>query len=144
MVLLALAVVFNLFIWITDSPEDATLGVKERAEKQKSPFEKTVTGLSDVKGRLLPFGLWRSDFEKRTIIVGDVHACFDELMTLLSRCEYSASRGDRLIFIGDLIGKGPKPRHVLQYASQRDVCFLPFSSSFCQKLTSRLCILTGL
>lgn len=47
----------------------------------------------------------------RIIIVGDVHGCADELQTLLRRCQVSSD--ERLIFVGDLIGRGPKSRQVL-------------------------------
>jgi len=44
---------------------------------------------------------------KRTIFVGDVHGCLEELDELLRiiRCQ----SGDRLIFLGDLIDRGPDP-----------------------------------
>jgi diadenosine tetraphosphatase ApaH/serine/threonine PP2A family protein phosphatase len=51
---------------------------------------------------------------RRTIIIGDVHGCLDELKDLLA--EVSASAEDRLICAGDLIGKGPDPRGVLEWA----------------------------
>lgn len=48
----------------------------------------------------------------RTIIIGDVHGCADELQTLLRRCRVGES--DRVIFVGDLIGRGPKSKQVLE------------------------------
>ena len=42
----------------------------------------------------------------RTIIVGDVHGCIDELNELLERLKIRP-KTDRVIFIGDLINKGP-------------------------------------
>lgn len=42
----------------------------------------------------------------RTIIIGDVHGCIDELLHLLK--VVSPKKKDRIIFIGDLINKGPK------------------------------------
>jgi len=51
---------------------------------------------------------------RRTIIIGDVHGCLDELKDLLA--QVSASPEDRLICAGDLIGKGPDPRGVLEWA----------------------------
>ena len=41
------------------------------------------------------------------IIIGDVHGCFDELKLLLAKCEYEEGK-DMLIFVGDLVNKGPK------------------------------------
>lgn len=44
--------------------------------------------------------------KERTIIVGDVHGCLDELKTLLKNAQFDPTK-DRLIFLGDLINKGP-------------------------------------
>jgi len=46
----------------------------------------------------------------RTIFIGDVHGCIDELDDLLT--DLNPSTDDRLIFIGDLIRKGPASRAV--------------------------------
>jgi 3',5'-cyclic AMP phosphodiesterase CpdA len=42
----------------------------------------------------------------RTLIIGDVHGCLDELDALLA--ELSPSRDDLLCFIGDLVDRGPE------------------------------------
>ncbi len=47
----------------------------------------------------------------RTIVVGDIHGCFDELEELLDKVELKDS--DRVVSVGDLISKGPKSREVL-------------------------------
>lgn len=47
----------------------------------------------------------------RTIVVGDIHGCFDELTDLLELIKLN--NDDRLIAVGDLITKGPKNREVL-------------------------------
>lgn len=47
----------------------------------------------------------------RTIVVGDVHGCYDELLMLLDAAGFSAD--DRLVCVGDLIVKGEKNRQVL-------------------------------
>jgi diadenosine tetraphosphatase ApaH/serine/threonine PP2A family protein phosphatase len=47
----------------------------------------------------------------RTIVVGDIHGCFDELTDLLERLRPEPD--DRLIAVGDLVTKGPKNREVL-------------------------------
>ena len=52
--------------------------------------------------------------KKRTLIVGDVHGCFKELQALLEKVNYSKSE-DRLIFVGDLINKGPFSMEVLEW-----------------------------
>lgn len=50
----------------------------------------------------------------RTIIVGDVHGCRAELEGLLARVAFAA--GDRLIFVGDLVARGPDSIGVLDIA----------------------------
>lgn len=47
----------------------------------------------------------------RTIIIGDVHGCHLELAQLLREAHVVPGR-DRVIFIGDLINKGPDSRRV--------------------------------
>jgi hypothetical protein len=47
----------------------------------------------------------------RTIIVGDVHGCVDELGRLLDEVAPGAS--DRVLFVGDLIARGPDSLGVL-------------------------------
>ena len=56
----------------------------------------------------------------RTIVIGDVHGCFLELKALLS--EVGVDPDDRLIFVGDLIAKGPANRAVLEFVRQRRYC----------------------
>ena len=47
----------------------------------------------------------------RTIVVGDIHGCFDELTDLLDLVKLQ--KDDRVVAVGDLITKGPKDREVL-------------------------------
>jgi serine/threonine protein phosphatase 1 len=47
----------------------------------------------------------------RTIVIGDIHGCFDELTDLLELLELRAD--DRVVAVGDLIVKGEKNREVL-------------------------------
>jgi hypothetical protein len=49
---------------------------------------------------------------QRTIVVGDVHGCVDELQALLRQC--GVVRGDRVVLAGDLVAKGPDSRGVVQ------------------------------
>lgn len=51
---------------------------------------------------------------KRTIIVGDVHGCREELEELVERCEFRP--GERLVLAGDLVAKGPDSAGVLALA----------------------------
>jgi Calcineurin-like phosphoesterase len=50
----------------------------------------------------------------RTIVVGDVHGCADELDALLDKVAFCT--GDTLVFVGDLIARGPKSLGVLDIA----------------------------
>ena len=51
----------------------------------------------------------------RTVIVGDVHGCLEELQTLLRSCRYNPDC-DRLVFVGDLLDRGPNPVGCLRLA----------------------------
>ena len=48
--------------------------------------------------------------EKRVALIGDVHGCFDELLELVDSCA-----ADHLVFVGDMINKGPKSIETLAY-----------------------------
>jgi hypothetical protein len=48
----------------------------------------------------------------RTIVVGDLHGCFDELNDLLDKAAFG--KDDRLVCVGDLVVKGEKNREVLE------------------------------
>lgn len=50
----------------------------------------------------------------RLILVGDVHGCLKELRQLMERIEPAVE--DRIIFIGDLIDKGPDSIGVVRFA----------------------------
>ena len=50
--------------------------------------------------------------KSRTIVVGDVHGCYDELMALMEKIDLGEK--DRVICVGDLITKGPKSKEVLE------------------------------
>lgn len=57
-----------------------------------------------------------STMNKRTIIIGDVHGCLDELIELLEVVGYSPNTEQRLILLGDLMDRGPDPVGVVRYA----------------------------
>lgn len=48
----------------------------------------------------------------RTILIGDVHGCADELQALLERVAYEP--GDSVCFVGDLLARGPDALGVLR------------------------------
>ncbi len=53
---------------------------------------------------------------QRTIVVGDVHGCAEELRLLLRKCGHA--KGDRVVLAGDLVAKGPDSQGVVQLARE--------------------------
>lgn len=53
----------------------------------------------------------------RTILVGDVHACWDELQELLDRVALTPD--DRLVSVGDVVDRGPDPASVVSFFRSR-------------------------
>ena len=51
---------------------------------------------------------------RKTIIVGDVHGCLEELKELLVKVDFQQGL-DRLIFAGDLVDRGPDSAGVVKY-----------------------------
>ena len=52
---------------------------------------------------------------RRTIVVGDIHGCYDELRDLLDKVALGPD--DRVVAVGDLVVKGEKNREVLDLFS---------------------------
>lgn len=52
-----------------------------------------------------------------TFVVGDVHGCLDELEALVKKA--GLGKQDRLVFVGDLVAKGPDSQGVVQLARER-------------------------
>ncbi|MDX2023741.1 MAG: metallophosphoesterase [Deltaproteobacteria bacterium] len=52
----------------------------------------------------------------RTILVGDVHGCIEELEALLKACAHTAD--DQVVLVGDLVAKGPDSAAVVQLARE--------------------------
>ncbi|WP_208354230.1 symmetrical bis(5'-nucleosyl)-tetraphosphatase [Pseudaestuariivita rosea] len=55
-----------------------------------------------------------SGYEARSFVIGDVHGCLLELRQLVRKIQFRP-RQDRLIFVGDLVGRGPFPLETLEY-----------------------------
>ena len=55
--------------------------------------------------------------KNRTLFIGDVHGCFDELMLLCERMKLTDV--DHLYFVGDLINKWPKSLEVIEFVRNR-------------------------
>jgi hypothetical protein len=54
---------------------------------------------------------------RRTLIVGDVHGCREELEALLATTAFTPDR-DRLVFVGDVLVRGPDSRGALAIAKE--------------------------
>lgn len=54
---------------------------------------------------------------RRTIVIGDVHGCLDELATLVERSGYAPFE-DRLVLLGDLLDRGPDPVGCVRFARE--------------------------
>ena len=49
----------------------------------------------------------------RTLVIGDIHGCYDELMTLLETA--GVTDGDELIAVGDMVDRGRESARVLAF-----------------------------
>ncbi|GAA0828271.1 metallophosphoesterase family protein [Streptosporangium amethystogenes subsp. fukuiense] len=54
---------------------------------------------------------------RRTVIVGDIHGCFDELLELLEKVDLRPD--DLLVSVGDLVDRGPAPGEVVRFFRER-------------------------
>ena len=52
-------------------------------------------------------------------VIGDIHGCFDELIELLELIKQDAaqqsSRPKHVVFLGDLMDRGPKSKEVIEH-----------------------------
>lgn len=55
----------------------------------------------------------------RTVVIGDIHGCADELEALLDAIHPTPE--DRLIAVGDLVNRGPSSERVLQLARRHGI-----------------------
>ncbi|TRX89790.1 hypothetical protein FHL15_009380 [Xylaria flabelliformis] len=53
---------------------------------------------------------------RRLMIIGDVHGHVKSLEALLRKAEFSAARGDTVVFAGDMVNKGPDSAGVVELA----------------------------
>jgi serine/threonine protein phosphatase 1 len=53
----------------------------------------------------------------RTIIIGDIHGCFAELLELLDKA--GIGDDDLIVSVGDIIDRGPDPREVIEFFRNR-------------------------
>jgi RNA ligase len=52
--------------------------------------------------------------ERRHLIVGDIHGCLDELLTLLARLDFDPAL-DSIISVGDIVDRGPRIKETVEY-----------------------------
>jgi len=53
----------------------------------------------------------------RTLIIGDIHGCYDELRDLFDAVALAAD--DRVVSVGDLVDRGPQPGEVVRWFRER-------------------------
>ncbi|QYC41728.1 Bis(5'-nucleosyl)-tetraphosphatase, symmetrical [Nonomuraea coxensis DSM 45129] len=53
----------------------------------------------------------------RTVIIGDIHGCFDELLELLEKVDLRPD--DLLVSVGDVVDRGPAPGEVVTFFRER-------------------------
>ncbi|XP_072029306.1 bis(5'-nucleosyl)-tetraphosphatase PrpE [asymmetrical]-like [Amphiura filiformis] len=68
---------------------------------------------------------------KDVFVIGDVHGCYDELVALLEKAGVRNNPNVIIIFVGDLINKGPKNKEVLRLV--RDIGALSVRGNHDQK-----------
>ena len=59
----------------------------------------------------------RASSGRRTLVIGDVHGCLDELRALVQHAGVTAD--DDVVFVGDVVAKGPDSAGVIGWARER-------------------------
>eukprot|EP00242_Pyramimonas_sp_CCMP2087_P017604 CAMPEP_0198205590 /NCGR_PEP_ID=MMETSP1445-20131203/9126_1 /TAXON_ID=36898 /ORGANISM="Pyramimonas sp., Strain CCMP2087" /LENGTH=393 /DNA_ID=CAMNT_0043877949 /DNA_START=318 /DNA_END=1499 /DNA_ORIENTATION=+ len=107
-------------------------------KRRTPPMKVASPPMNDTRGSRLPETLHavvtRKDLDKskgkgkkkdkeetgpttgRVVVVGDVHGCYKELDLLLKKCE--CTEDDVVVFVGDLVNKGPGSIQVIQKARE--------------------------
>lgn len=52
----------------------------------------------------------------QTLVIGDIHGCYNELQALLAKAGLAA--GDAMIALGDIVDRGPETPQVLDFFRQ--------------------------
>jgi hypothetical protein len=99
---------------ISDSEEDENVGVYpdySASNAHNAPYR------GELGQKLLKAVVkYAKSRPPRVISIGDVHGCIEELQDLLRRCEYRP--GDLIVFLGDIVCKGPDSVSVVKMARQ--------------------------
>jgi hypothetical protein len=56
---------------------------------------------------------------KRTLVIGDVHGCYEELRRLLDKAKVGS--GEEVVLVGDLVNKGPDSIGVVRFCRENGV-----------------------
>ncbi|KAI1343188.1 Metallo-dependent phosphatase-like protein [Xylariaceae sp. FL0016] len=91
---------------------------KPKPEKGRPLIYEPVTIHQGLPASKNPFALLSATKPPsgRLIVIGDVHGQLSALEDLLARVSFSADRGDHVVFVGDMINKGPDSVGVLDLA----------------------------
>lgn len=92
--------------------DDDTMAT-EKSKHDKGDTKRTYPQVSILPPSLLPTN---TSTPHRLLIIGDVHGHLKSLEALLKKAEFSASRGDTVVFAGDMVNKGPDSAGVVALA----------------------------
>lgn len=84
----------------------------------KKEKEIALRKLSEVPRRIA----LAENLKGRTVIVGDIHGCYNEFERLLETIMYQPETDD-LVLLGDLVGKGPRSLDVVEKARNLPRCY---------------------
>lgn len=95
---------------------DVIASLSDWSIPNRPPVFEDVSSMRTLDPALLPsYERSRFRFRKRRLVfIGDVHGCYDELEELIENIGLTAT--DHVIFIGDMIAKGPKSGEVVDLA----------------------------
>lgn len=67
----------------------------------------------------------------RTLVIGDIHGCYDEMLLLLAKA--GIGERDKVVSVGDLVDRGPKSFEVVQHFMERKSRFFAVRGNHEQK-----------
>jgi len=116
-----LSKVKGFHVWYPSCPWKTFSVLGSTRDKTEPP--KSVIDKRNPESIPLPQELHRvvqaSELKKKVLVIGDVHGCYDELQDLLELSGYTWNPSDwTLIFVGDLVNKGPKSAECIRFARE--------------------------